>query len=136
MHWKFSPDGIFSLTSKDELPHQVLLHQGNDREPTEIIEKDCGDSHKILGVMKAPGRSQTSEIARLQLKCNTHAKAILSNGVTQSDAPIAYQVYHLTSSGYSLGTTYIQKHQFEKMQGRVVSAFLATSGSTAIFLEP
>jgi hypothetical protein len=128
MHWKFTPEGTPSLTGKDELPHKLLLQQGNNRVPTEILQKDCDESHKTLGVMKAPNRSQAGEIARLHLKCNTHAKTILSNGVTQSDAPIAYRVYHLTSVGYSLGTTYIQKQQFETMQGRVVSAFLATSG--------
>jgi hypothetical protein len=136
MHWKFSSDGIPSLTSKDELPHQLLLHQGNDRVPTEIIQKDCGDSHKTLGVMKVPNRSQASEIVCLQLKCNIHAKAILSNGVTQSDAPIAYQVYHLTSVGYSLGTTYIQRQQFEKCKAKWSAPFSPPADTTATFLEP
>jgi hypothetical protein len=37
-------------------------------------------------------------------------------------------VFHLTGVGYSLGTTYTQQQEFEKMQGKVVSAFLAASG--------
>jgi hypothetical protein len=137
MHWKFSSEGIPSLTSKDELPHQLLLHQGNDRVPTEILQKDCGDSHKTLGVMKAPNRSQASKIARLHLKCNIHAKAILSNGVTQSDAPIAYKVYHLTSVGYSLGTiTYIQRQNLKKCKAEWSAPFSPPAETTATFLEP
>jgi hypothetical protein len=78
--------------------------------------------------MKAPNRSQNGEIHRLQTKCNAHAQAILSNSVTSSDSTIAYRVYHLTSIGYSLSTTYITNKALTKIQGRAVSAFLATSG--------
>ena len=116
------------LTPKDQIPHQLMITQGNDNEPTEIIQKDCSEPHKTLGVMKAPNRSQNGEIQRLLTKCNDHAKAILSNSVTSSDSIIAYRVYHLTSIGYSLSTTYIAEADLKKVQGRAISAFLATSG--------
>jgi hypothetical protein len=127
--WQFNSDGIPSLsTSKAQIPHQLMLTQGNDLEPTEIEQIDCTSAHKTLGVMKSPNRYQAGKIARLTKKSNQHAAAILSNSVTHSDATIAYRVYHLTSIGYSLGVTYIPTKACNKIQGRAVGAFLATSG--------
>ena len=126
--WQFDTDETPTLTPKDQIPHQLMITQGNDNEPTEIIQKDCSEPHKTLGVMKAPNRSQNGEIQRLLTKCNDHAKAILSNSVTSSDSIIAYRVYHLTSIGYSLSTTYIAEADLKTVQGRAISAFLATSG--------
>jgi hypothetical protein len=128
MYWKFDDDGLPSLTKKADLPHKLMLYQGNDREQTEIEQKDCSEPHKTLGVMKSPDRSQKGELKRLKKKCDAHAAAILSNSVTSSDATLAYRVYHLTSVGYSLGTTYIPQADFKKIQGKVISAFLAASG--------
>jgi hypothetical protein len=105
-----------------------MMQQGNDDTPTTIEHKDCDTPHISLGVMKAPNRSQAGEIIRLTNKCNTHANMILTNSVTASDSTVAYRVYHLTSIGYSLGTTYITRKDFTKIQGRAVSAFLATRG--------
>jgi hypothetical protein len=126
--WKFCADGLPSLTPKHQLPYTLMIKQGNDATPTAIKHKDCDKSHKTLGVMKAPNRSQAGEISRLTTKCNSHAQAILSNSVTASDSTILYRVYHLTSIGYSLGTTYITRKDFTKIQGHAVSIFLATSG--------
>jgi hypothetical protein len=55
-----------------------------DRVPSlmPIAQKNCSEYHKILGVMKAPNRSQIGEIIRLIANCGTHATAILSNSVT------------------------------------------------------
>jgi hypothetical protein len=128
MYWKFSDDGIPTLTKKSQIPHKLMLYQGNETEPTEIDQKNCSEAHKTLGVMKAPDRSQTGEIQKLRSKCNAHATAILSNSVTHTEAALAYKVYHLTSVGYSLGTTYIQQKQFQSIQSKAVSAFLAASG--------
>jgi hypothetical protein len=69
MYWQFSEDGLPQLTNKVQLPHKLLLKQGNDTEPTEIDQKDCPEAHKTLGVMKAPNRSQTGEIQKLKKKC-------------------------------------------------------------------
>ena len=128
MIWKFCDNGLPSLTPKTQLPHTLMITQGNDAAPTSIEHKDCSAPHKTLGVMKAPNQSQAGEIIRLTTKCNNHAQAILSNSVTSSDSTVAYRVYHLTSVGYSLGTTYISLKDLTKVQGRAVSAFLATSG--------
>jgi hypothetical protein len=128
LFWQFSSDGQPSLTKKAQLPYKLMLHQGNDRQPTEIGQKDCSEPHRTLGVMKSPDRSQQGEIQRLKKKCDAHAAAILSNSVTSADATLAYRVYHLTSVGYSLGTTYIQRDDFKKLQGKAISAFLAASG--------
>jgi hypothetical protein len=128
LYWEFDDDGKPRLKKKADLPHKLMLHQGNDLEPTEIQQKDCSEPHKTLGVMKAPNRSQKGEEQRLKKKCDAHAVAILSNSVSTTDAALAYRVYHLTSVGYSLPTTYIQKEAFHKIQSRAVSAFLATSG--------
>jgi hypothetical protein len=78
--------------------------------------------------MKAPNRSQAGEFARLTKKNNQHAAVIRSNSVTQSDSIIAYRVHHLTSIAHSLGVTCISTEQCNKIQGRAVSTFLATSG--------
>jgi hypothetical protein len=51
-----------------------------------------------------------------------------ASSVSNTDASIAYRVFHLTSVGYSLGTTYIKQKEFEKLQGKAVSTFLAASG--------
>ena len=128
MTWTFCANGIPSLTPKADLPYTLMITQGNDAHPTAIAHKDCTEPHKTLGVMKTPNRSQTGEITRLTTKCNIHAQAILSNSVTASDSAVAYRVYHLTSIGYSLGTTYISLKDLDKLQGRAISAFLATSG--------
>jgi hypothetical protein len=125
MHWQFSDDSLPSLIPKESLPYKLMLHQGNATQPTEIQQKDCSEAHKTLGVMKAPNRSQRSE---LKNKCNAHAVDILTNSVSHTDAALAYIVYHLTSIGYSLGTTYITKQAFTSIQGKRISAFLATSG--------
>jgi hypothetical protein len=77
MYWKFSADGITSLTKKAQLPHQLMLQQGNKQEPTESDQKDCSEPHKTMGVTKAPDRSQTGKIDKLTRKCNAHAMAIL-----------------------------------------------------------
>jgi hypothetical protein len=122
MYWRFMENGMPQLTPKDQLPHTLMLHQGNDIAPTEILQKDCSKLHRTLGVMKAPNCSQTGELQRLDKKCSKHATAILSNSVTTSDAILAYKIYQLTSVGYSLGTTYITKKQFEKIQGKAVIA--------------
>jgi hypothetical protein len=120
------------LTPKTAIPHKLLLHQGNDLELTEIEQKDCHEPHKTLGVMKASDRSQTTDRgtqATEEQVCDAqHAAAILSNSVSTTDATLAYRVYHLTSVEYSLGTTYITRKEFETIQGRAVSAFLAASG--------
>jgi hypothetical protein len=128
LYWQFNDDGIPELTPKTQIPHRLMLTQGNDHHPTEIEQKDCTQAHKTLGVMKTPNRSQAGEITRLTKKSNQHAAAILSNSVNHSDSIIAYRVYHLTSIAYSLGVTYIQSEQCKKIQGRAVGAFLATSG--------
>jgi hypothetical protein len=128
LYWKFDEDGMPTLTPKAEIPHKLMLYQGNETEQTEIEQKDCSEAHKTLGVMKAPNRSQVGQIQKLKAKCDEHATAILSNSVTNSDALLAYRVYHMTSVGYSLGTTYITQKQFATIQGKAVSAFLATSG--------
>jgi hypothetical protein len=128
MYWQFSDDGIPSLIPKDSLPHKLMLHQGNAAQPTKIDHKYCSEAHKTLGVMKAPNHSQSSELKKIQKKCNAHAVAILTNSVSHTDAALAYRVYHLTSIGYSLGTTYITKQAFASIQGKAISAFLATSG--------
>jgi hypothetical protein len=83
--------------------------------------------------MKSPDRSQQGEIQRLKKKCDAHAVAILSNSVTSADATLAYCVYHLTSVGYSLGTTYVQRDDFKKLQGKAISAFIAASGCNRHF---
>jgi hypothetical protein len=107
-----------------------MLTQGNTLTPTEIDQKDCSTAHKTLGVTKTPNRSQTGEMARLTKKSNQHAAAIFSNSVTHSDSLTTYQVYHLTSICYSLSVTYYlpSKKQCHHIQGRAVSAFLATRG--------
>ena len=126
--WKFNDDGMPSLMTKAQLPHKLMITQGNDNEPTEIDHKDCATAHRTLGVMKAPNLSQAGETKRLAKKCKDHAKAILSNSVSSTDSAIAYRVYHLTSIGYSLSTTYLHAKALQKIQGPAVSAFLATSG--------
>jgi hypothetical protein len=78
--------------------------------------------------MKAPNCSQYGEIQRLTKKFDQHEVSILSNSVSDFDSQCAYQVYHLSSIGYSLGTTYITEAACHRIQGRAVSAFLATSG--------
>jgi hypothetical protein len=128
MYWKFTEDGMPSLTPKTELPHKFMLNQGSDTEPTEIGQKYCTEQHNTLGVMKSPDRSQSGKLQRLRKKCDAHSTAILSNSITQTDAALAYRVYHLTSISYSLGTTYIKQSDFGKTQGKTVSAFLAASG--------
>jgi hypothetical protein len=105
MIWHFSDDGTPSLTPKAQLPHSLMITQGNDAAPTEIAHKDCSTAHKTLGVMKAPNRSQAGEIARLHDKCKAHAKAMLSNSVSSTDSTVAYRACHLPSIGYSLSTT-------------------------------
>jgi hypothetical protein len=57
VYWQFSDDGIPSLTPKTQIPHQLLLIQDNDSEPTEIEQKDCLEAHKTLGIMKTPSDS-------------------------------------------------------------------------------
>jgi hypothetical protein len=129
LYLQFLEDGIPSPTPKSQLPHKLMITQGNDKTPTEIKQKYCSEAHKTLGIMKVPNRSQTGEILRLTQKCNQHVVSILGNCVTHSDSAIAYQVYHLTTSiGYSLGTTYISQTTCHKIQGRAVSASVATSG--------
>jgi hypothetical protein len=128
MIWHFSDDGTPSLTPKAQLPHSLMITQGNDVAPTEIAHKDCSTAHKTLGAMKAPNRSQAGEIARLHDKCKAHAKAMLSNSVSSTDSTIACRVHHLPRIGYSLSTTYITAKDFSRIQGTAVSAFLATSG--------
>jgi hypothetical protein len=41
MYWTFSEDGIPRLTPESNIPHKLMLHQGNDNEPTKIEQKDC-----------------------------------------------------------------------------------------------
>jgi hypothetical protein len=107
MQWIFTESGMPQLTPKDQLPQTLILHQGNDIAPTEILQKDCSEPHSTLGVTDTPNRSQTGELQRLDKKCSEHATAILSNSVTTSDAVLAYKIYHLTSVVYSLDTTCI-----------------------------
>jgi hypothetical protein len=38
MYWTFSEDGIPGLTPKIDIPHKLMLHQGNVTEPTEIVD--------------------------------------------------------------------------------------------------
>jgi hypothetical protein len=126
--WKFGADGTPSPLPKEQIPYQLMLNQGNDDEPTVIKQKDCTESHRTLGIMEAPNRSQHGEIQRLTDKCKEHAQAILSKTVTSSDSTVAHSVYHLTSIGYSLSTTCMLPKELTKSQGRAVSAFLATRG--------
>jgi hypothetical protein len=128
MIWHFSDDGTPTLTPKAQLPHSLMIAQGNDTAPTEIAHKDCSTAHKTLRVMKAPNRSQAGEIARLHDKCKAHAKAMLSNSVSSTDSTVACRVCHLPSIACSLSTTCITAKCFSKIQGPAVSAFLATSG--------
>ena len=51
-----------------QIPYRLMLTQGNDRQATEIEQKDCLDAHKTLGVMKAQNQFQAGEIARLTKK--------------------------------------------------------------------
>jgi hypothetical protein len=58
----------------------------------------------------------------------THKPSSATPSPHQTPPSIVYQVYHLTSVRYSLGTTYINQKELHKIQGRAVSTFLATSG--------
>jgi hypothetical protein len=110
-----------------------MLTQGNDLTATEIDQKDCTESHKTLGLMKAPNRSQAGELARLNKKSNQRAAAIPSNSVTHTDSIIACRACHFTSIDCSLGVTCITAAQCDKIQCRAASAFLATGGCNRHF---
>ena len=36
LYWQFSDDGVPTLTPKAQIPHRLMLTQGDDRQATEI----------------------------------------------------------------------------------------------------
>jgi hypothetical protein len=127
--WNFQEDGYTYTLAPEEISQEITVNnlQGS---PLSIKLLPSDKSQKLLGVMRNPIGNQQDEIERLKQKSNSIATKINLNAFTPVQAKMAYESFYLPAMKYSLAITSINQMDFDTIQRKATTSFLASMGLT------
>jgi hypothetical protein len=125
--WSFQEDGYAYTLVPEEISQEIKVNnlQGS---PLSIKLLPSDKSQKLLGVMRNPIGNQQDEIERLKQKSNSMATKINLNAITPTQAKMAYESFYLPAMKYSLAITSINQTDFDTIQRKATTSFLASMG--------
>ena len=110
-HWSFTPKGKAYLSPPSTFPHQISLVNSTTNNNTTIEHKACTQSHKTLGKMENPSRSQNKKTSSHYIEGTreqtTSMDAIFlttsyntrSRQITRRTTPSTHQQIYIVSDG-------------------------------------
>jgi hypothetical protein len=125
--WNFQADGYAYTLAPEEISQEIKVNnlQGT---PLSIKLLPSDKSQKLLGVMRNPIGNQQDEIERLKQKSNSIATKINLNAITPVQAKMAYESFYIPAMRYSLAITSINQTDFDTIQRKATTSFLASMG--------
>jgi hypothetical protein len=125
--WNFQEDGYAYTLAPDKISQEIKVNnlQGS---PLTIKLLPSDKSQKLLGVLRNPIGNQQDEIERLKQKSNSMATKINLNAISLAQAKMAYESFYLPAMKYSLAITSINQMDFDTIQQKATTSFLASMG--------
>jgi hypothetical protein len=125
--WNFQEDGFAYTLAPEEISQEIKVNNLQGL-PLSINLLSSDKSQKLLGVMRNPIGNHQDEIERLKQESNSIATKINLNAITPAQAKMAYESFYLPAMKYSLAITSINQTDFDTIQRKATTSFLASMG--------
>ena len=125
--FKYS-DGRWSYRSKEEVPGDLTLPQGDNRTPVVIERLDVHESKELLGLMIRPDGQEEDQVQHLLKKTKKWAETVRVRKIRKSDAWYSMTRTILKTVEYPLMATTMNRDQLDTIIRPILHAGLPKSG--------
>ena len=125
LYYDFTIDGLPFLTSGRFGPTITITSNFNTNP---IKQLSAYDSHKTLGVYKAPSSTDNSQFLALKKKNHEHARVVASSPLTRTDVWAYYHAIYLPSMTYVFPSSSLSVEHCEQLQKDFKKVFLPKYG--------
>jgi hypothetical protein len=99
-----------------------------------ITRKNPNEDHRALGWMMTTDGKSTSQLIASRYKAKLFVGSILQSGMQSYDATTAYNLYYITSIGYTLASSRFSINQCKIIQSPAICATLDKMGIDSMCL--
>jgi hypothetical protein len=127
MAWDFDTEGRASLRPKADIP-PLKLTNGHDLNPKAIIQHDCTEAHRYLGLWNSPSLSMKAQLTALSGKATTYTQRLYKSGLDPSEVWLAYFACFLPAMTFTFAVASFTSAQLKSLQQSATRATLAKLG--------
>ena len=127
LYYQFTVDGLPFLTSGRFGP-TISITFNESASPCPLKQLSAYESHKTLGVYKAPSSTDNSQYTALCKKNGEHARVVASSPLSRTDVWAYYHAIYLPSVTYVFPSSSLSKEHCDKLQRVFKNAFLPRYG--------
>jgi hypothetical protein len=127
MSWQFDDEGRATLLPKSDIP-PLQLSNGHDLSPKAIIQHDCQQAHRYLGLWNSPSLSMKAQLQALASKAQTYSKRLYTSGLDKSEVWLAHFACFIPAMAFTFAVTSFTATQLLNLQRSAIRATLAKLG--------
>jgi hypothetical protein len=127
MHWDFDPEGRASLRQSTDIP-ELLLTNGKAETPKPIIQHDCSQAHKYLGLWNSPSLSMKANLLALVTTAKHYSHRLFKSGLSKHEVWLAYFACFVPAMVFTFAVCSFMRADMAKLQTVPIRATLARLG--------
>jgi hypothetical protein len=127
MHWDFDLEGRASLCHLTAIP-ELLLTNGKDTTPKPVIQHDCSQAHKYLGLWNLPSMSMKAHLLKLTTKAKHYSHRLFKSGLPNHEVWLAYFACFVPAMVFTFAVCLFTMADLATLQKAPIRATLARLG--------
>ena len=127
MSWQFDEEGRATLLLKSDIP-PLKLTNGHDLTPKAIIQHDCQQAHRYLGLWNSPSLSMKEQLTALSAKAKIYSKRLYQSGLDKSNVWLAYFACFIPAMTFTFAVASFTATQLLNLQRPAIRVTLAKLG--------